>query len=305
MYKRKVVLVVLLMGMIALLSCSAETKEITPKNQPQVEIHEGWWLAVQSYSFKKFTFFEGVEKTAALGMKYIEGSGGRQVSNSRADVKFSQLSNSSQVMMEVREEVKKKLKATDVKLVSYGVVELPNDEEVCRQVFEFAKDMGIDILLSEPPKEAFDLIERLCKEYNIKVAIHNHAEPSLYWHPDSILTVCQGRSKLIGACADTGHWMRSGLDPIWALKRLEGRLISLHLKDRNGYGMENTHDVPWGTGKANVKAILAELHRQNFKGVIAIEYEYNWENSMPDIKQCVEYYNKVVSELMSTAIDKD
>jgi len=119
----------------------------------------------------------------------------------------------------------------------------------------------------------------------------------LYWHPNLVLEALKGRSELMGVCADTGHWMRCGINPVWALKKLEGRIISLHLKDLNDYGEVDTHDVPWGTGKGKVKEVLEELHRQKFEGIIAIEYEYNWDNSMPDIKQCIDYFNKVISEL--------
>ena len=112
-----------------------------------------------------------------------------------------------------------------------------------------------------------------------------------------MLEVCQGRSEWIGACGDTGHWMRSGVNPVEALKKLEGRLISIHLKDLNEFGDRSAHDVIWGTGKGDVKAMLAELYRQEFKGVFSIEYEYNWENSIPEIRPSVAYFNEIASQL--------
>ena len=63
------------------------------------------------------------------------------------------------------------------------------------------------------------------------LAIHNHPQPSHYWDVDTVLATCKGRSKWIGACADTGHWCRSGLNPVACCKLLEGRLINFHLKD--------------------------------------------------------------------------
>jgi sugar phosphate isomerase/epimerase len=198
---------------------------------------------------------------------------------------------------EIRSEVKEFLDQTGVRLVNYGVVGLPNNEGECRKVFDFAKDMGIETIVSEPPEDAFDLIEKLCREYQIKVAIHNHPKPSHYWHPDTVLKVCRGRSKWIGSCSDTGHWMRSGVNPLEALKKLAGRIVSLHLKDLNEFGVREAHDVIWGTGKANIKSILEELHRQDFQGVFSIEYEYNWENSLPEIRQCVKYFNNVAGQL--------
>ena len=84
--------------------------------------------------------------------------------------------------------------------------------------------------------------------------------------------------------------MRSGINPLEALKKLEGRVVSLHFKDLNE-ASPDAHDVPWGTGKADVKALLTELKRQGFKGVFSIEYEHNWENSVPDIAQCVANFD--------------
>ena len=103
---------------------------------------------------------------------------------------------------------------------------------------------------------------------------------------------------LLGACADVGHYVRSGLDPVECLKKLEGRLIALHFKDLNEKSLK-AHDVPWGTGISNVKGMLAELKRQKFKGVFCVEYEYNWENSMPEIAECVKFFNASVAALAS------
>jgi sugar phosphate isomerase/epimerase len=251
-----------------------------------------WRLGMQAYSFKEFTFFEAVDKNKALGLRYIEAYPGQRLSKEKPGVKTNHNMSSQQ-----KKEVLQKLREAGVKLVNYGVVGLPNNEAECRKVFNFAREMGIETIVSEPPEDAFDLIERLCKEYNIKVAIHNHPKESHYWNPDTVLKVCQGRTKLIGACADTGHWMRSGVNPVEAIKKLRGRIISLHFKDLNEFGNRRAHDVIWGTGAADAKAILAELSRQKFKGVFSIEYEHNWLNSMPEIKGCVEFFRKTAAEL--------
>jgi sugar phosphate isomerase/epimerase len=114
-----------------------------------------------------------------------------------------------------------------------------------------------------------------------------------------VLMVCKDRSKRIGACCDTGHWMRSDINPVEALKKLEGRIISFHLKDLNEYG-KGAHDVPWGTGRADIKAILTEVHRQGVKPVFSVEYEYHFGHSLPEITECVAYFNKVAGELANT-----
>ena len=83
--------------------------------------------------------------------------------------------------------------------------------------------------------------------------------------------------------------MRSGIKPVEALKVLRGRIISAHLKDLNEFGVRNAHDVPFGQGKADMKAVLDELKAQGFQGNLSIEYEHNWDNSLPEVTQCVDY----------------
>lgn len=108
------------------------------------------------------------------------------------------------------------------------------------------------------------------------------------WDPNYILSVVKDRDSRIGSCADTGHWLRSNLKPVDCLRILKGRIISSHLKDLNEMG-PNAHDVPYGTGVSDIPAILQELKDQGFNGNISIEYEYHWENSSPEVGQCIGF----------------
>ena len=121
---------------------------------------------------------------------------------------------------DARNDIKKKLGDSGVKLVNYGVCNLSKKEDDSRRVFDFAKDMGIETLVSEPTEDSMEMLDKLCEEYGINIAIHNHPKPSHYWNPDTLLNACKGRSKRIGACADTGHWVRSGLNPLESLKKI-------------------------------------------------------------------------------------
>jgi L-ribulose-5-phosphate 3-epimerase len=264
-------------------------------------------MAIHAYTFRKFSIFECIDKTAALGLKYMSLSGSVSL-DGKTSVVTVNLSDKD------AEAIKQAAAAKGIKLVNIGVVKLPPDEAESRKVFEFAKKMGIDTLVAEPVPAALDTVEKLCKEYNIKVGIHNHPKPSPYWNPDTVLEAVKGRTPLMGSCADTGHWLRSGLDPLECLKKLDGRVICLHFKDlvpddsgspeaaaakKNKKKRESKamHDVPWGTGVGNVKAQMAELKRQHFHGAFCVEYEYNWENSMPEIAECVKFFNATCAEL--------
>lgn len=253
----------------------------------------GWQLAIHSYTFRKFSIFDAIDKANALGVKYMSISGSLMLDNTN---RISTVT----LTHEQRAIIDRKLRADGFgNFVNMGVVQLPADETQCRQVFEFAKQWGIGILVAEPPPEAFDTVEKLCKEYNIKVAIHDHPRGhSIYWNPDSVLAAIKGRTPLMGACADVGHWMRSGLDPLECIKKLDGHIICLHFKDLNEMGMD-AHDVPWGTGVGKTRQIMEELKRQHFHGAFCVEYEYDWDNSSPEIAQCVKFFNRTCDDLVA------
>jgi sugar phosphate isomerase/epimerase len=176
--------------------------------------------------------------------------------------------------------------------VAYGVVGIPKDEAAAAKVFDFAKTMGIRVINTESV-DAIDTIEKMVKKYDVKVGFHDHpkrAEKPDYkmWDPNYILSVVKDRDQRIGSCADTGHWQRSGLDPVDCLRILKGRVVSSHLKDLNEWDLKG-HDMPYGTGKGKIKATLDEFRAQGFDGPISVEYEYNWETSVPEIKQCIDF----------------
>jgi len=267
----------------------------------------GWQMAIHAYTFRKFCIFECIEKTDGLGLKYMSLSGSVNLGGANPV-------STIQISAEQATAIQKEVAAKGIKLVNIGVVKLPPEEAESRKVFEFAKKMGIDTLVAEPEPAALDTVEKLCKEYNIKVAIHNHPKPSHYWSPDTVLEAVKDRTPLMGSCADTGHWLRSGLDPVECLKKLDGRVICLHFKDlvpeeskapsaaaasekKKKTESRAMHDVPWGTGVGNVKAQMAELKRQHFHGSFCVEYEYNWDNSVPEIAECVKFFDATCAEL--------
>ena len=109
------------------------------------------------------------------------------------------------------------------------------------------------------------------------------------------MEVCKGRSSWIGACADPGHWVRSGLDPVECLKKLQGRINNVHIKEVD----EDKNNVIFGTAQNHVEDVLKELHRQQCQGIFSIEYESNWDNNVPDIQKSISFFNSVASQLTS------
>ena len=244
-------------------------------------------LGCQAYTFNRFSAFEAIEKTAAAGGRVIEFYPGQKLKPD-GDAKLDH--NASE---ELIKELQAKLKEHKVLAVNYGVVRLPNNEAECRKVFEFAKKLGLYAVTSEPEPAAFDVIEKMVKEYDIAMGIHNHPkranDPNYkYWDPEYIMSLDKNRDSRMGACADTGHFARSGLKVVDVLKTLEGRIISSHLKDIRPFGPRGA-DVPYGTGESDVTAILGEMKRQKIRGNISVEYESNMQNNVADVGQCIGF----------------
>ena len=255
----------------------------------------GWRLAIQSYTFHKFTLVEAFDKTQELGVKYIEVYPGHKLGGNWGDKVFDFNLDAT-----TQKEIKELASSKGIKIVSIGVYVAERSSD-WNKMFAFASAMGMEYISCEPAWEDWDLVEKLAKQYNIKISVHNHPKPSDYWTPSNLLQAISKRSTLLGSCADVGHWCREGLDPVGCMKILSGRLISLHFKDIAAKKNEEKeqHDVIWGTGILDLKGMLKELKKQNFRGVFSIEYEYNWENSVPDIQECILYFDKVSCDLFN------
>lgn len=244
-------------------------------------------LGCQAWTFKEFTVMEAIDKTAAAGGKVIEFYPGQKFSPEKPDLKFDHNATAEMIAA-----VKARLAERGIHAVNYGVVTIPKDEAGARKIFEFAKTFELYGITTESV-DALDTIEKLVREYDIRVGFHNHprrANDAAYkmWDPNYILSVVKDRDARIGSASDVGHWIRSGLDPVKCLKILEGHVISVHLKDLNEKSL-TAHDVPFGTGVSNLPEILKELKRQHFAGNASIEYEYNWKNSVTDVAQCIGF----------------
>ena len=245
----------------------------------------GFFLGCQAYTFNRFSAFEAIEKTAMAGGKLIEFYPGQKF---RPDNPAKWDHNASDEMIA---QIKEKLAEHKVHAANYGVVNAKGEAE-WRKIFEFGKKLGLYAITTEAIGD-LDVVEKLVKEYDIRLAIHEHAkranDPSYkLWDPNFVLSLVKERDKRMGACADTGHWATSGIKPLEALKILEGRIISAHLKERTEIGKQ-LPDAIFGTGVCQIGEMLEELKRQGFEGNLSIEYENNWTNSVPDVGQCVGF----------------
>ncbi|PRD48102.1 sugar phosphate isomerase/epimerase family protein [Sphingobacterium haloxyli] len=280
---------------IAFLSCSSGTTSSTTQVEDTLqdtvgypEEHLNWKLGAQAYTFKLFTFAEALDKIDSADLRFVEAFPG-QIIGAGNEEKFNYT-----LSKEGRDLVRKLLTDRNITLHAFGVVN-GKDAAEWDQIFAFAQDMGVSVINCEPKEEHLDIISALCDKYDIRAAIHNHPEPTTYWKPEVVLAALQGRSPKMGVAADVGHWMRSGLDPVESLKKLNGKIIHAHFKDLNAFGDKKAHDVHWGTGKLPINEVIDELKNQNFDGMLSAEYEYNWENNQPDVAESVRNLRKLLS----------
>lgn len=271
----------------------------------------GWELGTQAWTFRDRTCFEAIDTAKSLGLTCIELFPGQLLAPDTKDIKVGPALTADQ-----RKRLKDKLASAGVRANSFGVVGPGVDEKPVREFFEFAKDMGMKGISCEPaldpaklatksaqskpatnPDEALKawrIVDKLTREYNLYAACHNHPKPNTYWDPEVLLRALGWfDNPLLGACADTGHWVRSGLSPVDCLKKYQGKVFELHFKD-----VQNDVDHPWGTGGGDARGQLAELKRQGFKGSIFLEYESGEGKELEaNVRKCIEFFDRTAREL--------
>jgi sugar phosphate isomerase/epimerase len=245
-------------------------------------------LGLQAWTFRASSFYETVEKAEALGIRFLQAYPGQRLGTADEPVFHHNMS------AEQRTKALAHLKAHQVILASYGVVK-PKNEAEWRQVFAFAQAMGIRQIVCEPTPEALPLVDQLALKSGVQASIHNHPRPTYYADPATALAAVAPYGPELGICADTGHWVRGGFDPVESLRHTEGRIHCLHFKDLSAFGERSAHDVPWGTGVSHAAGQMAELRRQKFDGVVYVEYEHLTPNLDAEVALCVDYFQRTLA----------
>ena len=266
-------------------SCGSNSSNNMSRNESDSQKAE-WKTGVALYSFNRFSFVDALAKADSAGAKYVEGFSFHKLGKEFNDSSMSALSDAD------IDKIKQMLEKKGIEMQSMYVGGA-KDAEGWKYYFEMAKKLGMHYLVCEPEKEQWDMLDSLAGLYQIKIAIHEHAKgKSIYWHPDSVLAAIKGHSNF-GACADLGHWVRSGLNPVDCLKKLEGHVIGVHIKDLDESNNINANYVTVGKGVIDFPAIITELKRQQFKGNAYVECEHNWENNLPDVAEAMKYFDSL------------
>jgi len=261
---------------ISLIGCNQGSKKTEDQNAD-------WKMGVALYSFNRFSFADAIDKADSAGVNYVEGFSFHKLGKEFNDKSMSSMTEEDiQNMMQM-------LKSKNIEMQSMYVSGAKNEAD-WKYYFELAKEMKMQHLVSEPDKESWDMLDSLAGLYNIKIAIHEHAKgKSMYWHPDSVLAALKNHPNF-GVCADLGHWERSGLNPAECLKKLEGNILGVHLKDIDQSDNPEANDVIIGKGVIKFPEVIDELKRQRFKGVIHIECEHKMENNLAEVIEGKKYF---------------
>jgi sugar phosphate isomerase/epimerase len=254
---------------VSLMGCAESSKEAEDQNAE-------WNMGVALYSFNRFSFADALNKADSAGVNYVEGFSFHNLGKEFNDKTMAAMKS------EDISKMKEMLRAKKLEMQSMYVSGAKTEAD-WKYYFELAKEMNMQHLVCEPEKESWDMLDSLAGIYKIKIAIHEHAKgKSLYWHPDSVIAALKDHPNF-GVCADLGHWERSGLDPAECQKNLEGNILGVHLKDIHQSDNPEANDVIIGEGVINFPAIIDELKRQHFKGVIHVECEHKMENNLAEV----------------------
>jgi sugar phosphate isomerase/epimerase len=169
-----------------------------------------------------------------------------------------------------------------------------NDEDI-RKKFEYCKAAGIPIIVGAPTHQTLPRVEKFVKEYNIRVAIHNHGpEDKNFPSPLDVLAAVDKMDPRMGCCIDVGHTMRSGTDVVTALRKAGPRLFDVHMKDLAD-GTKKESQVAVGDGVMPVRAIFETLIDIRYPGNVDLEYEIFPDNPMPGVIKSFAYMRGVLA----------
>lgn len=229
-------------------------------------------LGIQMYSLRGYPVDEALAHARDLGFKYVEFySGMFPITDDKAAI----------------DAMKKKVADLGLTITAHGVNGFGGDAAANRKVFEFAKAAGIRTISADPSPDSFASLDELVKEFDIRIAIHNHGPTHRYNKVVDVLRAIEKHDQRIGACADLGHFIRSGEKPTDVIRALKGRLYGIHLKDFAEM-QDRTKGVILGKGHMDVPAVMAALVQVNFPadGALSLEYEENEKNPLADIREC-------------------
>ena len=188
--------------------------------------------------------------------------------------------------------------AAGIRLHAAGTIYFPKDEDAdIRTKFEYAKRAGVGVIVAgDPAPETLPRIEKFAKEYDIRIAIHNHGPEDKLWHsPLDVLSAVKGMDPRMGCCIDVGHTVRAGADVVQAIREAGSRLFNVHMKDLANFQSKDSQ-VAVGDGIMPVRKIFEALSAMGYKGFVDLEYEIHPDDPMPGVMSSFTYMRGVLAD---------
>lgn len=242
----------------------------------------GFKMGIQSYSLRGYTVEKALENSTKLGLAYWESFRNH----------FPITTESAKIS-----EYKKKLSDAGVTLMAYGVEPFGDKPADDQARFEFAKAMGIGTLSADPNPARIDELDKLVERYEINIAIHNHGPGARYNKIADTARAIKDHHSRIGACVDTGHYLRSNEDPVKAIEEFGKRTYGVHLKDVRTLEGGRKQFTILGKGDLKLADCLRVLKQLGYGNCLALEYEENEKNPLADIQECLQAVRATVKTI--------
>lgn len=191
--------------------------------------------------------------------------------------------------------------AASLTIMGGGTISMQkNDEAAIRKDFEYARLAGMPLIVAAPTLQTLDTVEKLAKQFKIKVAIHNHGpEDKHFPSPYDAYKAIKGRDAHMGLCVDVGHTVRTGTDPTKAVLELKDRVYDFHVKDLRDF-KDKDSQVIVGKGAIDFVSLFRALLKIGFTGHVGLEYEIDADNPLPGMQQSFAYLRGVLAAVSAT-----
>jgi len=240
-------------------------------------------LGVASYSFRNFPRSQAIEMTKALGTPYIN------LKSMHLPYELSPAEIGA---------ARREVESAGLMIVGGGMITFETDtDEGVRKYFDYAKAAGMPLIVCTCKPATLPRIEKFAKQYDIKIAIHNHGPgDENFPSPYDALAAVKGMDPRMGLCIDLGHTVRTGTDVVRAVADAGPRLLDMHAKDLRDLKVAESQCIV-GEGKMPIPGIFRQLRQINYPGYVNLEYEIDADNPLPGMKQSFAYMRGVLAGL--------
>jgi sugar phosphate isomerase/epimerase len=271
-----------LLGSTALAATSFTSDSNAALTKTPGDPFHGLKMGLTSYTWRNFKLDQAIEMTKEADAKYI----------SLKEVHLPLKSTPEQ-----RREVRKKIEDAGLTLMGGGVIYFKNNEEEIHNVFEYAKDAGMGTIVCSPEPDALDRVEKMVKQYDLRIAIHNHGPTDKkYPSPLDVMSMVKNRDSRMGVCMDVGHTVRIGQDPVAAIEQCASRLYEFHMKDVTA-AVASGKGTEVGKGVIDVVGVLKALVKLKWPYHVALEYEVKADNPLPGVVESFAYMRGILAAL--------